>query len=236
MPWGRSGTMTPRRWRESRRSARPPPRWVSSARSSEAVRPSRSGWNGPGRYIISRERRKSMGVDVNIRVTGGAGQGVHTVGGLLCRLAIAAGHHFHATQDYMSRIRGGRNSYSVRIREIPVRAGRGQVDIALSLDPGHLPHILSSLAPAGIVVCDLPAGAAESADPRVIAAPLKELAVSSGSPILANIVGAGIIARALGIAPETVDTVLSREFKGDFLEKNRVAARLGSEWAEPRVA
>ena len=177
-----------------------------------------------------------MGVDVNIRVTGGAGQGVHTVGGLLCRLAIAAGHHFHATQDYMSRIRGGRNSYSVRIREIPVRSGRRQADIALSLDPGHLPHILPSLAPAGIVVCDLPAGAAESADPRVVAAPLKELAVSSGSPILANIVGAGIIARALGIAPETVDAVLSREFKGDFLEKNRVAARLGGEWADPHVA
>ena len=59
-----------------------------------------------------------MGVDINIRVTGGAGQGLHTVGGLLGRLAIATGHHFHATQDYMSRIRGGRNSYSVRIREI----------------------------------------------------------------------------------------------------------------------
>ena len=77
-----------------------------------------------------------MGIDVNIRVTGGAGQGIHTAGGLLCRLAVAAGHHFHATQDYMSRIRGGRNSYSVRIREILVRAGRQQADIVLSLDPG----------------------------------------------------------------------------------------------------
>jgi Pyruvate ferredoxin/flavodoxin oxidoreductase/Pyruvate ferredoxin oxidoreductase beta subunit C terminal len=53
-----------------------------------------------------------MGADVNVRVTGGAGQGVHTAGGLLSRLVAAAGHHFHATQDYMSRIRGGRNSYS----------------------------------------------------------------------------------------------------------------------------
>ncbi len=77
-----------------------------------------------------------MGIDINIRVAGGAGQGVHTAGGLLCRLAVASGHHFHATQDYMSRIRGGRNSYSVRIREIPVRAGRPLADIVLSLDPG----------------------------------------------------------------------------------------------------
>jgi 2-oxoglutarate ferredoxin oxidoreductase subunit alpha len=176
-----------------------------------------------------------MGIDVNIRVTGGAGQGVHTAGGLLCRLAVAAGHHFHATQDYMSRIRGGRNSYAVRIREIPVRAGRSQADIVLSLDPWHLPHILSSVSPAGIVVCDLPAGGAGSADPRVIAAPLEELAASAGSPILANIVGAGIVARALGIPQETVDRALTLEFKGDFLEKNRVAARLGAGWAESRI-
>ena len=167
-----------------------------------------------------------MGIDVNIRVTGGAGQGVHTAGGLLCRLAVAAGHHFHATQDYMSRIRGGRNAYTVRIREIPVRAGRAQADIVLSLDPANLPRTLVSLSPTGIVVCDLPAGGAGSADPRVIAAPLKELAVSAGSPILANIVGAGIVACALGIPPETVDRVLALEFKGDFLEKNRQAARI----------
>ena len=176
-----------------------------------------------------------MGIDITIRVTGGAGQGVHTVGGLLCRLAVAAGHHFHATQDYMSRIRGGRNSYSVRIREIPVRAGRHLADIALSLDPGHLPHLLPSLAAEGIVVCDFPEGAAAGTDPRVIAAPLKELAAAAGGPILANIVGAGVVARALGIPPETVDRVLGLGFKGDFLEKNRMAARLGAGWADTRV-
>ncbi len=176
-----------------------------------------------------------MGVDVTIRVTGGAGQGVHTAGGLLCRLSVAAGHHFHVTQGYMSRIRGGRNSYSVRIRETPVCAGRRQADIVLSLDPSLLPHILSSVAPEGIVVGDPPAGGGGSADPRVIAAPLKELAAAAGSPILANMVGTGVVARALGIPPETVDRILTLEFKGEYLEKNRVAARLGAEWAQGRV-
>jgi 2-oxoglutarate ferredoxin oxidoreductase subunit alpha len=174
-----------------------------------------------------------MGVDVNIRVTGGAGQGVHTAGGLLSRLAVAAGHHFHATQSYMSRIRGGRNSYSVRVREVPVRAGRTEAEIVLALDPGHLPHVLPSVSPVGLVVCDVPGGSAS--DQRAIAAPLKELAVAAGSPILANMVGVCIIASALGIPPETVDRVLALEFKGDFLEKNRKAARLGAEWAEGRV-
>lgn len=174
-----------------------------------------------------------MGIDVNIRVWGGAGQGVHTVGGFLSRLAVAAGHHFHATQGYMSRIRGGRNSYSVRVREVPVRAGRAVAEIVLALDPGHLPHLLPSVPPEGFVVCDVPAGAA--ADQRVLAAPLKEMAVAAGSPILGNMVGAGIIASALGIPHDTVDRVLALEFKGDFLEKNRKAAQLGTGWAEGRV-
>src|SRR3990172_426071 len=176
-----------------------------------------------------------MRVDVNIRVTGGAGQGVHTAGGILSRLAVAMGHHFHATQDYMSRIRGGRNSYAVRIREIPVRAGRAATDILLALDPGHLPHFLSSASPAGFAVCDIAATGPGPADRRVIVAPLKELAVAAGSPILGNMVGTGIVARALGIPPETVDRILALEFKGDFLEKNRKAARLGAEWASVRV-
>jgi 2-oxoglutarate ferredoxin oxidoreductase subunit alpha len=174
-----------------------------------------------------------LGIDVNIRVWGGAGQGVHTAGGFLSRLAVAAGHHFHATQGYMSRIRGGRNSYSVRVREVPVRAGRAEAEIVLALDPGHLPHLLPSVPPAGLVVCDVPAGAA--ADQRVLAAPLKEMAVAAGSPILGNMVGAGIIAGALGIPHDIVDRVLSLEFKGDFLEKNRKAAQLGTGWAEGRV-
>lgn len=174
-----------------------------------------------------------MGVDVNIRITGGAGQGVHTAGALLSRLAVAAGHHFHATQDYMSRIRGGRNSYTVRVREVPVRAGRTEAEIVLALDPGHLPYFLPSVSPGGLVVCDVPGG--NAADQRVIAAPLKEMAVAAGSPILGNMVGSGIIAGALGIPPDTVDRVLALEFKGDFLEKNRKAARLGAGWAEGRV-
>ena len=173
-----------------------------------------------------------MGIDVNIRITGGAGQGVHTAGGLISRMAVAAGHHFHATQDYMSRIRGGRNSYSVRVMDSPVRAGRAGADILLALDPAHLPHFLPSVDPPGLVLSDLPADAPAG---RVTSAPLSRLAVSAGSPILGNMVGTGIVARALGIPLDTVDRLLALEFRDDFLEKNRQAVRLGAGWAEGRV-
>ena len=173
-----------------------------------------------------------MGIDINIRITGGAGQGVHTAGALISRMAVAAGYHFHATQDYMSRIRGGRNSYSVRMMDVPARAGRADADILLALDPGHLPHFLPGLHPNGLALSDLTdVGETE----RVTAAPLKELAVSAGSPILGNMAGAGIVAHALGVSPQRMDQLLALEFRGDFLEKNRKALRLGADWASGRL-
>ncbi|HEY5577648.1 MAG TPA: 2-oxoacid:acceptor oxidoreductase family protein, partial [Deferrimonas sp.] len=98
-----------------------------------------------------------MGIDVNVRVGGGAGQGVHTVSNLIARMAVAAGYHIHVTQDYMSRIRGGRNSQTVRIGSDPVRAG---ADILLAIHPDHLPHILPGVAKGGFAIADIP-----SADP-----------------------------------------------------------------------
>jgi len=172
-----------------------------------------------------------LGIDVNIRITGRAGQGVHIAGGILSRLAVAAGRHFHATQDYMSRIRGGRNSYSVRVMDVPARAGRADADILLTLDPSHLPHFLPSVRPGGAVLAD---AAGEGARDARLAVPLKELATAAGNPILANLVGVGMISRLLGVPPDLVEKLLSHDFRGDVLEKNIGAFRSGVAWAEGR--
>ena len=168
-----------------------------------------------------------MRIDFNVRVAGGAGQGVHTVSNLIARMAVAAGYHIHVTQDYMSRIRGGRNSQTVRIGSDPVRAGRAEADILLAIHPEHLSHILPGVAKGGFAIADIP-----SAAPPLIAAPLQEMATKAGSPILANVAGTGAIAHALGIPVEAADPVFANEFKGDFFEKNRAAFRLGADWAK----
>jgi 2-oxoglutarate ferredoxin oxidoreductase subunit alpha len=129
----------------------------------------------------------------------------------------------------MSRIRGGRNSYTVRVKDVPVRGGRQDADILLALDPAHLPYFLPSVRPGGIVLSDAPPGGGANG---ITAAPLKELAAAAGSPILGNMVGVGMISWVLGAPLETVNRLLTLEFRGDFLEKNRDAVRLGAEWAE----
>lgn len=167
-----------------------------------------------------------MGLEVNIRVSGGAGQGVHTVGSLISRMAVASGHHFHVTQDYMSRIRGGRNSQAIRIATEPVRAGRETADILLTLSPDHLPFFLPTLSDGGFALADAPSGPS-----ALIPIPLKQMAAAAGSPILANVAGAGAIAFALGFPVDSADSIFAADFKGDFREKNLNAFRLGAEWA-----
>ncbi len=53
--------------------------------------------------------------DISIVLCGQAGQGVQTVEFLLTRLLKLAGHHVFATKEYMSRIRGGANSTTIRV-------------------------------------------------------------------------------------------------------------------------
>jgi 2-oxoglutarate/2-oxoacid ferredoxin oxidoreductase subunit alpha len=171
-----------------------------------------------------------MGAEVNVRVSGGAGQGVHTVSNLVFRVAAACGHHFHVTQDYMSRIRGGRNSQTVRIGTEPVRAGRDLADIHLFIDPAHVPDFLPRLAEGGLAIADVP-----SPSPPLLAAPLREMAVSAGSPILASAAGTGAVLRALGFPLEHAETLIASDFQGDFREKNTKALRLGAEWAEKNL-
>lgn len=171
-----------------------------------------------------------MGAEVNVRVSGGAGQGVHTVSNLVSRVAAACGHHFHVTQDYMSRIRGGRNSQTIRIGTEPVRVGRDPADIHLFIDPVHVPDFLPRVAQGGLAIADIPA-----ASPPLVAAPLREMAVSAGSPILVNVAGTGAVLRALGYPLEHAEALIARDFKGDFREKNTRALRLGAEWAEKNL-
>ncbi len=55
-----------------------------------------------------------MNEDINVRITGEAGQGIVSAGMMLARMYKDSGRHVFAIQDYMSRIRGGNNFVQVR--------------------------------------------------------------------------------------------------------------------------
>ena len=74
--------------------------------------------------------------DLNVVIAGAAGQGVQTIGDILAQTAAAQGYAVFNWKEYESRIRGGQNSYSIRISETPRNAPLMEADVLLALNEG----------------------------------------------------------------------------------------------------
>ena len=71
--------------------------------------------------------------DISIVLCGAAGQGIQTVEALLTKTLKRSGYNVFASREYMSRVRGGVNSTSIRISSKPVRAYLERIDILIPL-------------------------------------------------------------------------------------------------------
>ena len=79
--------------------------------------------------------------DISIVLCGAAGQGIQTVEELLTKTLKKTGYHVFATREYMSRVRGGVNSTTIRVSSKPVRAFLDRIDLLIPLNEEALPHL-----------------------------------------------------------------------------------------------
>jgi len=73
-------------------------------------------------------------LDYTLKIGGEAGQGIDTIGAILSRIFTRTGYFVFSHRDYESRIRGGHNSFQVRLSDKPVGASRDEIDILVALD------------------------------------------------------------------------------------------------------
>lgn len=148
-------------------------------------------------------------MDVNIRVCGGAGQGVQTTGELLAHALTASGVHIFASQSYMSRIRGGVNSYDVRISDTELFGGREKCDVLIALNRESLAACRSSVATGGLILFEGDPGA----EPGIISLRMAQAAKDAGgSPLMANSVAVGATLALLGYDGQALHDVLRKQF------------------------
>jgi len=175
-----------------------------------------------------------MSEEINIRLTGEAGQGIIAAGMMLCRLYKDSGRHVFAIQDYMSRIRGGNNFFQVRASAAPVYVSREKADLIVALDKEAVDASRSALAPGGLLVLDGEKFGIKELEKGWFDAPFYALAEESGGPIFANSVALGIVAALTCEDFENAGRAADREFsaKGPGVaSKNREAARRGYDYA-----
>ncbi len=164
-------------------------------------------------------------IDINIVVSGAAGQGIQTIGYIIAKTASEAGYYVFSWQEYESRIRGGSNSYRIRISDEPINGPLVRADILLSLDKQSKAKYRSLLKEAGIMIDEQ-----ETRD-QVITVPFVNIAKTEfGDKLFANTVAAGALTAVLGIELDSLNDVITDEFSGksnEIVRTNIAAASSG---------
>jgi 2-oxoglutarate/2-oxoacid ferredoxin oxidoreductase subunit alpha len=111
-----------------------------------------------------------MALDLNIVIGGAAGQGVHTITGLLARILVRQGCRVLFVQDYQSRIRGGHLFNRIRVSDQPLVSSREGIDLLVALNQETITLHMGELSPAGVIIYD--ASEASALPPGVNALPL----------------------------------------------------------------
>ncbi|MCX6356633.1 MAG: 2-oxoacid:acceptor oxidoreductase family protein, partial [Candidatus Aureabacteria bacterium] len=168
--------------------------------------------------------------ELNVRISGEAGQGVQTIGTALCEICRHAGLSLFAHQDYMSRVRGGNNYFQVRISDHPLRAPRARADIIIALDRASVDIHRASLVGDGVILVDAEKFGLDAGDPALFHVPLYALASRAGGERCVNSVALGAMAGLLRLPFDRVERVTRAAFavKGDAIAgENIAAARAG---------
>jgi len=148
---------------------------------------------------------------INIVIGGAAGQGLATIGRLMSKAIVRAGYHLLVTQKYMSRVRGGHNTFSMRMGPEPVHGPTEAIDILVALNQETVEKHRHELAGGALVLAgdDIDTG-----DLNALRIPFKELAPK---PLFHNTVALGVLAATVCSDETILEKLLGETFakKGD---------------------
>jgi 2-oxoglutarate ferredoxin oxidoreductase subunit alpha len=164
---------------------------------------------------------------MNIVIAGEAGQGLVTVGQLLAKSLVRSGYSILVTQSYLSRIRGGYNSFSIRVGVDEVMAPRESIDLLVALNKEAVVRHQDKLTANGRVVLDR---TLDMDGDRFLQIPFKDLAKER----FLNSAALGVVGSLLGLDEKLMAKAIVDLFgKKDtgIAEKNRQALASTMAWA-----
>jgi 2-oxoglutarate ferredoxin oxidoreductase subunit alpha len=154
---------------------------------------------------------------MNILIGGEAGQGLVTVGEILAKSLVRGGYYIVVTQSYMSRVRGGHNTFAIRVSTEEILAPQEPVDLLVALNDETLTLHQKELSPKGRIVADQGCTLAEE---NCLKVPYGHLAADKFS----NIAALGVVCSLLGLDEALVGRTLEDFFgkkKPGLVEENR---------------
>lgn len=130
--------------------------------------------------------------DLTLLIGGEAGQGLVTLGQLLAKSLVHAGYSILVTQSYQSRIRGGHNTFAIRVSTEAVVAPRESVDLLIAMNAETVTLHKAEVADGGLIVADEAHGTETDG---CLVVPYQQL----GETRFANVVALGVVSVLLGL-------------------------------------
>ncbi len=166
---------------------------------------------------------------VVVMIGGEAGQGLVTIGQVLSKALVRAGYELLVSQDYMSRVRGGHNTFTIRASVDAIEAPREGVDLLVALNQQTLELHQDELNQGAQVVADQGLTCGQASCLQV---PYKEL--TEGRYI--NTVALGVAGFLLGLDKDTLaqalGKLLGKKFSDSIKQKNLDALEAAYGFAE----
>lgn len=175
-----------------------------------------------------------MSFDLNIKIGGAAGQGLQTIGMVLAKTFKKSGFHVFATQYYLSRVRGGHNTFQIRISDSQLKAMNGSFDVLIALDKASIEEHLDEASDA-VVLVDQDAIGMNVEHDAIFHVPMLKIAKDvCGNKIYSNSVAMGATLGLLCSEFDHLSEILAKTFlkKGQgIIDTNIKAARAGFDYA-----
>lgn len=170
--------------------------------------------------------------EVSFVIAGEAGQGIDTISGLITEVIKTSDFNVFYTLEYMSRIKGGCNSSTIRISNNKVDAYKENADFVFAMSKDALNHLEERICQNTIIVY-------ENDNPELlekynykIKIDFSSISKEIGGAIYKNTLIAGLIMGLLNIDSEILKEYLKHTFEDksdDIVEKNLQAATKGYE-------
>ncbi|MFQ5682745.1 MAG: 2-oxoacid:acceptor oxidoreductase subunit alpha [Candidatus Binatia bacterium] len=175
--------------------------------------------------------------DFVLRVAGESGEGVITIGEMICRIAAREGLHVVTFRTFPAEIRGGSCMIQVRFSDKKISYHGEKVDFLVTLNQQALDKNLSDLKEEGALLCEAESDLPKNHLPKTIyKVPFERIAVREiGSRISKNIVVLGALSQLLGLSKKRIEAFLSEKFakKGTtILQHNLDALQKGIDFAQ----
>ena len=156
-------------------------------------------------------------MDINICISGAAGDGVKEAGELCGKLFSKYGYYVFIYQEYQSRIRGGHNASIVRIADRKIYSHRKYYDLFVCLEDyifdAHKPFVRGDVIFDSKFACE------------GIAIPMSEIVKKEHEPmIFRNAASLGAIARYYSMEFEVLEEVFRESF-GERAKDDIIVAR-----------